>query len=138
DDGLGDATDGVDILGNNQANTDPCGFGAPIPSPADNGLVDLNSDHDLRSADTCTNGCFFGHNVRRGLVQSLECPGFAGDPRNDVRGTAGPQALVGTARADIMCAFGGNDLVIGRAGNDLILSGAGADGVRAGSGRDVV
>jgi RTX calcium-binding nonapeptide repeat (4 copies) len=138
DDGLGDATDGVDILGNNQANTDPCGFGAPIPSPADNGLVDLNSDHDITSADTCTNGCFFGHNVRRGLVQSLECPGFAGDPRNDVRGTAGPETLVGTARADIMCAFGGNDLVIGRAGNDLILSGAGADGVRAGSGRDVV
>jgi hypothetical protein len=41
DAGLGDPTDGADILGNTQANTNPCGFANP-PSAANNGLVDLN------------------------------------------------------------------------------------------------
>jgi hypothetical protein len=136
DNGLGDATDGADILGNNQANTDPCGFGAPAPAAADNGLVDLNSDHDITSADSCKNGCFFGHNVRLGLVQSLECTGFAGDPRNDVRGTAGPDTLVGTSGRDIMCGFGGGDHLIGRGSADLILGGRGGDVARGGRGGD--
>jgi hypothetical protein len=136
DSGLGDATNGYDILGNNQANTDPCGFGAPTPAAADNGLVDLNSDHDITSADSCTNGCFFGHNVRLGLVQTLECTGFEGDPRNDVRGTAGPDTLVGTPGADIICGFGGNDLLIGRGGADVMLGGANADVLRGGGGPD--
>ena len=138
DNGLGDPTDGADILGNNQANTDPCGFGAPTPSAADNGLVDLNSDHDITSADSCTNGCFFGHNLRNGLVQSLECPGFAGDPRNDVRGTAGPDTLVGTSGRDIICGLGGNDVLIGRGGNDLLIGGGGADVLRGGPGADTL
>jgi RTX calcium-binding nonapeptide repeat (4 copies) len=136
DPGLGDPTDGVDILGNNQADTDPCGFGAPHPSAADNGKVDRNSDHQITSADSCTNGCFFGHNLRNGLVQSLECPGFAGDPRNDVRGTAGPDTLVGTSGRDIICGFGGNDILIGRGGNDLLIGAAGADVLRGGGGSD--
>ena len=66
--GLGDATDGADILGNPGANE--CGF-ASAPLVADNGKVDLNSDIAITSADTCTNGCFFGHNVTLGLVQAL-------------------------------------------------------------------
>jgi uncharacterized protein (TIGR03437 family) len=33
------------------------------------GLVDLNSDEAITAADSCTNGCFFGHNVTSGLVQ---------------------------------------------------------------------
>jgi RTX calcium-binding nonapeptide repeat (4 copies) len=138
DNGLGDATDGADILGNNQANTDPCGFGAPAPPAADNGKVDLNSDHQITSADSCTNGCFFGHNLRNGLVQSLECPGFAGDPRNDVRGTAGPDTLVGTSGRDIICGLGGNDLLIGRGGNDLLIGGGNADVLRGGAGADTL
>jgi hypothetical protein len=138
DTGLGDATDGYDILGNTQANTNPCGFGAPAPSAENNGLVDLNSDKAITSADTCTNGCFFGHNVRLGLVQTLECPGFAGDPRNDVRGTAGPDTLVGTSGRDIICGLGGNDLLIGRGGNDLLVGGANADVLRGGSGADIL
>jgi hypothetical protein len=138
DAGLGDATDGADILGNTQANTDPCGFGSPTPAAADNGKVDLNSDHAITSADSCTNGCFFGHNLRNGLVQSLECPGFAGDPRNDVRGTAGPDTLVGTSRRDIICGLGGNDLLIGRGGNDLLIGGGNADVLRGGAGADTL
>jgi IPT/TIG domain len=62
--GLGDPTDGADILG-----SDPlCGF-AVAPASTLDGLVDLNSDVAITSADTCTNGCFFGHNVTLGLVQ---------------------------------------------------------------------
>jgi Ca2+-binding RTX toxin-like protein len=138
DAGLGDPTDGADILGNTQANTDPCGFGSPTPAAADNGKVDWNSDHDITSADSCTNGCFFGHNLRNGLVQTLECPGFAGDPRNDVRGTAGPDTLVGTSGRDIICGLGGNDLLIGRGGNDLLLGGGNADVLRGGAGADTL
>src|SRR5918995_1159896 len=46
DAGLGDPTDGADILGNTQTNTNPCGFGNP-PDAANNGLVDLNSDGEI-------------------------------------------------------------------------------------------
>jgi hypothetical protein len=62
DSGFGDPTDGADVLGT------ACGI-APAPDPANNGKVDLNSDAAITAADTCTNGCFFGHNVTLGLVQ---------------------------------------------------------------------
>jgi hypothetical protein len=65
DSGLGVPTDGADVLG-----SDPgCGFAGTIPS-ANNGLVDLNSDETITSADSCTNGCFFGHNLSSGVVQA--------------------------------------------------------------------
>jgi Ca2+-binding RTX toxin-like protein len=127
--------DGVNILGNTAGNTNPCGFGTP-PNTANNGLVDLNGDSAITGADSCSNRCFFGHNVVLGKVQELECPGFEGDPRNDVVGTSGPETLVGTAGADIICAFGGNDVLIGRGGRDLLLGGRGADLLRGGAGAD--
>jgi Ca2+-binding RTX toxin-like protein len=135
DTGITDPTEGADILG-----TDPgCGFATPPPAGTD-GLVDLNSDGVITFAgDSCSNRCFFGRNVRRGIVQGPpECPGFAGDPRNDVIGTSGPDILIGTARADIICAFGGNDLLVGRGGNDLLLGGRGADDLRGRAGADVL
>ncbi len=65
DAGLGvDATDGADILGHAAS----CGF-AIAPPASDDGLVDLNSDEAITAADSCTNGCFFGHNVTSGIVQ---------------------------------------------------------------------
>jgi hypothetical protein len=131
--GLGDATDGVDILGND--GTNQCGFATP-PNTADNGLVDLNSDADITGVDSCTNGCFFGHDVALGKVQELECPGHQGDPRNDVIGTSGADVLAGTAGDDIICAFGGNDTLIGRGGNDLLLGGGGSDELGGGAGAD--
>lgn len=131
--GLGDATDGADVLGNPGANE--CGFATP-PNTADNGLVDLSDDADITAADSCTNGCFFGHDVLRGKVQELECPGFEGDPRNDVIGTPGRDVLRGTGGRDIICGLGGNDLLIGRGGNDLLLGGSGADEARGGGGND--
>jgi len=131
--GLGDATDGADTLGNPGANE--CGFATP-PNTADHGLVDLNSDADITSADSCANGCFFGLDVTLGKVQEQECPGHEGDPRNDVIGTSGADVLAGTAGNDIICGFGGSDLLIGRGGNDLLLGGAGADDLRGGAGAD--
>ena len=133
--GLGDATDGADILGNSGANE--CGFATP-PNTADNGLVDRNDDSDITGADSCSNGCFFGHNLVLGKVQELECPGFEGDPRNDVVGTAASETLTGTAGADIICGRGGNDTLLGRGGRDLLLGGGGADILRGGSRADVL
>ena len=130
--GLGDPTDGADVLGNPGANE--CGFAQP-PDLADNGLVDLNSDADITAADSCS-GCFFGLDVEVGVVQAQECPGFEGDPRNHVVGTAGNDVLVGTAGADIICGLGGNDTLRGRGGNDLLLGGAGADFLSGGPGAD--
>jgi Ca2+-binding RTX toxin-like protein len=141
---LPDPTEGVDILGNN--GTNQCFFVTP-PNTADNGLIDLNSDTDITGADSCSNGCFFGRNVVLGKVQELECPGYEGDPRNDVVGTAASETLVGTAGADIICGRAGNDTLIGRGGRDLLLGGRGADLLRGGAradrllggrGRDVV
>jgi Ca2+-binding RTX toxin-like protein len=68
DDGLGDPHDGADILGNTVAGANPCGVANP-PDAANTGLVDLNSDGNITAADTCTNGCFFRHNVTLGVVQ---------------------------------------------------------------------
>jgi Ca2+-binding RTX toxin-like protein len=135
DAGAGDMTDGADILGND--GTNPCGFGTP-PNTADNGLVDLNSDADITAADSCTNNCFFGLDVQAGVVQAQACPGFAGDPRNQVVGTSGPDVLVGTAGADIICGRGGNDVLVGRGGNDLLIGGAGGDSLRGNAGADVL
>jgi Ca2+-binding RTX toxin-like protein len=243
--GLGDPTDGADILGNDSAETNPCGFGNP-PDPANNGLVDLNSDGEITAAADSCNACFFGHDVDTGFVMALgpgvpetleltpptdtnpedtshtvtahvedangdpvagvtvrfsvtgantasgtgttnasgdatftytganpgddtitafadtdgdgtqdagepsdtatktwevrepECPGYEGDPRNDVIGTPGSDNLVGTPGADIICAFGGNDTLRGLGGRDLLLAGAGADLALGGAGADDV
>ena len=133
DAGLGDPTDGFDVLGNPGANQ--CGFVTP-PNTADNGLVDLNDDADITVADSCSNGCFFGHDVLQGKVQQIECPGFEGDPRNDVVGTPGPDTLSGTGGKDIICGLKGNDVLRGLGGNDLLLGGAGADESKGGAGAD--
>ena len=140
---------GADILGND--GTNPCGFAQP-PNTANNGLVDLNQDQEITSADSCTDGCFFGHDVLLGKVQALgpqepTCPGYADDPRNQVVGTAGDDLLVGTAGDDIICGLGGNDtlrglggddLLRGGDGNDLLRGGAGSDTLRGGSGADIL
>jgi hypothetical protein len=97
DAGLGDPTDGYDVLANNASGTDPCGFGPAEPDAADTGKVDLNSDGDITAADTCTDGCFFGHNVTLGVVQ---VEGAAVDtPTNAFTGTFGPTII--DQRADL-------------------------------------
>ena len=133
DGGLGDPTDGTDVLGNPGANQ--CGF-ASAPNTADNGLVDLNDDADITSADSCSNGCFFGLDIATGKVQEVECPGFESDPRNQIVGTGAGETLVGTSGPDIICGKGGSDLLKGKGGNDLILGGGGADEMLGGDGAD--
>ncbi len=134
DAGLGDATDGADILGNPGANE--CGF-VSAPNTADNGLVDLNSDADITAAgDSCENNCFFGLDVDTGKVQEPECPGFEGEPGNHVVGTSGADDLSGTSGRDIICGLGGNDELRGLGGNDLLLGGGGADLGLGGAGAD--
>ncbi len=138
DAGLNDATDGADILANNLAETNPCGFGVVGgPDPAFNGLVDLNSDMTITAADSCEN-CFFGLDLDDGfvVVNVPTCPGFADDPRNQVVGTAGDDILTGTPGADIICGKGGSDTLSGRGGNDLLLGALGNDRLVGGSGRD--
>jgi Ca2+-binding RTX toxin-like protein len=66
------------------------------------------------------------------------CPGFAGDPRNQVVGTSAGEVLVGTPGRDIICGRGGNDVLRGLGGNDLILGGGGADRAFGGPGRDTI
>jgi Ca2+-binding RTX toxin-like protein len=124
----------ADILGNLGANE--CGFVTP-PNTADNGLVDLNSDTDITSAgDSCANGCFFRHDVANGVVQALECPGHAGDPRNQVVGTPASETLTGTGVNDIVCGLGGSDVLRGLSGRDLLLGGLGRDRLLGGLGND--
>jgi Ca2+-binding RTX toxin-like protein len=141
DAGLGDPTDGADILGNTGTDTNPCGFGTP-PDVADNGLVDLNSDGDITAADSCTNGCFFRHDVTLGVVQAAPAPpapaaACAGRPATHV-GTNGNDTIVGTSGDDVIVSLGGKDTVRSIGGADVVCAGTGNDTVRAGSGNDLV
>lgn len=95
----------IDILGNTVGNTNPCGFANP-PDAADNGKVDLNSDGEITAADTCTDGCFLGHNVTLGVVQ-VEGAAVT-TPSNAFSGTFGPTIIGG--RADL----NGDGVVNGR------------------------
>ncbi len=83
DTGFGEPTDGADVLGN--PGTNQCGF-ATAPAVADNGKVDLNNSVTITAADSCTNGCFFGHNVTSGIVQG----GGAAPTITSFTPTAGP------------------------------------------------
>ena len=64
------------------------------------------------------------------------CPGFSGDPRNQIVGTSGPDALTGTSGPDIICGLGGNDTLRGLAGDDVLLGGDGKDLLFGGAGND--
>ena len=167
DAGLGDATDGADILANNLAETNPCGFGVVGgPDPAFNGLVDLNSDMTITAADSCEN-CFFGLDLDNGFVvvnvPQPTCPGFAGDPRNQVVGTSGdddPDRYGGgrhhlrhgrerhalRSRRERSPARRrwvrrpprrlGNDRLVGGSGRDRLVGASGRDRLFGGIGRD--
>ena len=119
-----------------ESGANECGFANP-PALTDNGLVDLNSDGDITTADSCPR-CFLGHRVILGVVQQANCPGHVGDPRNQVVGTSGPDVLVGTAGADVICGLGGNDVLTGKGGADLLLGGSGADRLRGGARADIL
>jgi Ca2+-binding RTX toxin-like protein len=73
-----------------------------------------------------------------GEQQPTACPGFDGDPRNQIVGDEGDNFITGTDGDDIICALGGDDTIDGAGGNDLILAGPGNDTVDAGEGDDTV
>jgi Ca2+-binding RTX toxin-like protein len=143
--GFGDGTDGADILGNTGTNTNPCMFGTP-PDPADNGLVDLNSDTNITAADSCTNGCFFRHDVLLGVVQAAPAPPAPAPPAQGTCagrsathvGTNGNDTILGTSGNDVVNSFGGADSVRTIGGADVVCAGSGNDTVRGGSGNDLV
>ncbi len=89
---------------------------------------DSGSDCDVGEAsDTAT---------KTWVTPPPECPGFEGDPRNDVVGTGAGETLVGTSGRDIICGKGGSDLLKAKGGNDLILGGGGADEILGSAGAD--
>lgn len=113
----------VDVLGSDVG----CGF-AVTPDASMNGKVDLNSDETITNADTCFDGCFFGRNVVRGVVDGgLVCTEV---------GTAGPDILVGTDGRDVICGLGGNDTMRGLDGRDTLKGGRGNDLMRGQIGND--
>lgn len=73
-----------------------------------------------------------------GEPQPTACPGFEGDPRNQIVGDEGDNVITGTGGDDIICGLGGDDTIDGAGGNDLILGGRGNDTIDAGEGSDTV
>lgn len=55
-----------------------------------------------------------------------------------LRGTTGPDVLVGTAERDWIEGRGGADAIQGQGGNDLLTGGPGDDWVRGGAGNDEI
>jgi Ca2+-binding RTX toxin-like protein len=55
-----------------------------------------------------------------------------------LRGTAGPDLLVGTPGNDVIYGLGGADRINGRGGHDVIYGGNGADRIAGGAGNDVL
>jgi hypothetical protein len=66
------------------------------------------------------------------------CPGFEGDPRNQVIGTPGDDVLLGTPGNDVICGLGGNDTIRARGGRDVVKGGPGNDTIRGGGGNDTI
>lgn len=64
------------------------------------------------------------------------CPGFDGDPRNQVIGSPGPDDLEGTPAADVICGGSGDDFLDGLGDNDVIIGGEGEDVMAGGPGND--
>ncbi|MDQ3878552.1 MAG: hypothetical protein M3290_09435 [Actinomycetota bacterium] len=74
----------------------------------------------------------------RSVGLSPWCPGYRGDSRNQIVGTAAKDILSGTTGADIICGLGGRDTLKGLGGNDLLLGGADNDLLTGAGGNDVL
>jgi Ca2+-binding RTX toxin-like protein len=57
-------------------------------------------------------------------------------PKCSIRGTGGPDRIVGTRHRDVICGLGDGDEIHGGGGNDVILGGAGDDAIYGDGGRD--
>jgi Ca2+-binding RTX toxin-like protein len=56
----------------------------------------------------------------------------------NIRGSFGPDKLIGTAKVDEIYGLGGNDKVHGKGGNDRIDGGFGSDSLFGGAGNDLI
>lgn len=82
----------ANILSSNQADAvDSCGFSVAGTAQV-NGLVDLSDDFTITGTDSCTNACFFGHDVANGFVQ-LESSGATPTPTPTASPTASPSPV---------------------------------------------
>jgi Ca2+-binding RTX toxin-like protein len=129
------------------------GDGAPVPAAGDDvtdadGEATFNFTNSIAATNTitgcvdadggldCDPGEVSGTATKTWVTDVPECPGFEGDPRNQVVGTAAGETLVGTSGRDIICGLGGNDILRGLGNGDLLLGGRGADTARGGNGND--
>lgn len=65
-------------------------------------------------------------------------PDWQPDPICTVRGTGGPETLVGTEVNDVICGLGGDDTVTAGFGNDLVFGGPGNDLIEGQDGNDLL
>ncbi len=91
---------------------------------------------DEDASGTCDGGELTATASKTWTPPVEECPGYAGDPRNDVVGTPGNDALRGTPGRDIICGLGGNDVLRGLDGRDVLVGGRGSDDLYGGAGND--
>lgn len=71
-------------------------------------------------------------------LTALLLVGPAGVLAATIRGTNGPDRLVGTPRADTIDGRAGNDTILGLGGNDLLIGGLGRDRIFGGPGNDSI
>jgi Ca2+-binding RTX toxin-like protein len=128
--------DGTPVPASGEATTGAAGLATFTFTNATAGTNTITVCVDADGGNDCDAGELTDTATKTWTVTT--CPGFAGDPRNQVVGTAGPDTLIGTAGADIICGLGGNDTLVGLGGNDLLLGGTGADILRGGAGADVL
>jgi Ca2+-binding RTX toxin-like protein len=77
--------------------------------------------------------------VERALRPVIGVEEFASDPRGcTITGSDADEVLRGTAKADVICALGGDDVVRARGGDDVVFGDAGNDEVHAEAGDDTV
>ncbi|MDP9243270.1 MAG: hypothetical protein M3O84_08870 [Actinomycetota bacterium] len=69
-------------------------------------------------------------------MQATPAAALPGRPNCTIRGTPGPDRLVGTTGDDEICGRGGNDRISGLAGDDSISGAGGNDVLRGGPGDD--
>lgn len=69
---------------------------------------------------------------------AVATPAVHGRAACTIRGSPGPDVLVGTSGSDVICAGGGADTVNGLGGADIIRGGGGSDSIHGNQGADVL
>jgi Ca2+-binding RTX toxin-like protein len=146
----------VTVNANNQGNlyvngVQETSFNTPARPPSNGGLFSIGAEYDAGPTPEAFwhgpldevavyNYALSATRVRAhwSAAENRNCPGFAGDPRHQVVGTAGADVLAGTSGRDIICALGGNDVLKGLGGDDVLSGGDGNDLLFGVDGNDVL